>query len=97
MRGLLWKKSDSPEDDDLRVGPSGRPGGRRAEVYYTTFRPFLDPGMKQNIMKTKGFGTFWGPEAEVSEPEPRALLGKEYNMKSAYVYRTFGDEGRQKQ
>ena len=32
--------------------------------------------MKQNIMETKGFGTFWGPEAEVSEPEPRAPLGK---------------------
>ena len=56
--------------------PSARPGGRRAEVYYTTSQPFLDPKMKQNIMETKGFGTFWGPGAEVPEPEPRAPLGK---------------------
>ena len=33
--------------------------------------------MKQNSMKTKGFGILRGPEAEVSEPEPRAPLGKE--------------------
>ena len=56
--------------------PSGRPGGRRAEVYYTTSQHFLDPEMKQNSMETKDFGTFWSPEAEVTEPEPRAPLGK---------------------
>ena len=38
----VWRKSGSPEDDALGTAPSGRPGGRRREVHFTTSRHFLD-------------------------------------------------------